>query len=76
MELLWPVDGHAYQPVVLFEEFAPLIRQQGTVSLDTVVDATSSGIFLLQFHHSLVEAERTHQSLSAVPGKEHLRYGL
>ena len=43
----WPVDGHAYQPGVLFEEFAPLIRQQGTVGLDTVVDGTSPGIFLL-----------------------------
>ena len=76
VELLWPVDGHAYQPVVLFEEFAPLIRQQGTVGLDTVVDGTSPGIFLLQFHYSLVEAERTHQCFSAVPGKEYLWHGL
>ena len=30
----------------------------------------------VQFHHSLVEAERAHQCFSAVPGKEYLRHGL
>ena len=42
VELLWPVDGHAYQPGVLFEEFAPLIRQQGTVCINLPFPGSSN----------------------------------
>ena len=76
VELLRSVDGDAHQPVVLLEEPAPLVGEQGAVGLDAVVYGPSVGILLLQLHRTLVEGEGAHQRLAAVPGEQHLRHRL
>ena len=76
VKFLWPVDRDTYQPVVFTEEFAPFIRQHGSVGLYAIVYCTSAGIFFLQFHGLFVEGQRAHQSFPTVPGEHYLRHGL
>ena len=76
VKLLRSINRHSHQPVVFLEELAPLISEQCTVSLYAVVNSSSLCILLLQFHCPLIEAERTHQRFSSVPGKEYLRHSL
>ena len=76
MKLLRTINRDTHQPVILFKEAAPLIGEQRTVGLDGVVDGAAGCILLLQLHHPFVKREGTHQRLTAMPGKEHLRHGL
>ena len=76
MHGLRPVDGYADQEVVLAQELAPLIRQQRTVGLQTVVNMATTGIAPLQFQSPTIEADRPQQRFTAMPGEEHLGQGL
>ena len=70
------INGNPYQPVVFTEELAPFVCKQGSIRLDTIVNRTSAGVFLLQLHRLFIKRKRTHQRFSTVPGKKHLRHGL
>ena len=76
VKLLRTVYTHAHQPVVLAEELAPLIGQQGAVCLYGIGYHAAPGVLALQLQSPLVEGERAHERLSAVPGKEHFVHGL
>ena len=76
MKLLRAINGNPYQPVVFTEELAPFVCKQGSIRLDTIVNRTSAGVFLLQLHRLFIKRKRTHQRFSTVPGKKHLRHGL
>ena len=55
VEALRSVDGNAHQPVVVFQEPAPLIGEQCAIGLQAVVDEMAVGIFLLQLQGFLIE---------------------
>ena len=76
VEFLRTVDRDADQKIIFFEEAAPVVCQQGTVCLDTVVDLPSASVFLLKFERFLIKVDRTHQCFAAMPGKKHLRHCL
>ena len=76
VKFLRSINRNAYQPVIFSEELAPFIGQHGSVGLDAVIDRSSAGVFLLQFHSLFVEGERAHKCFSSVPGEKHLRHGL
>ena len=76
VELLWTVDRNADQEIILFEEPAPIVRQQSPVRLDAVVNSSSPGITLLQLQGFLIETDGAHQSLSSVPCKQDILHGL
>ena len=76
VKLLRSIYRDPHEPVVLLKEAAPLVSEQCAVGLQGVVDGAATGILALQLHHPLVEGERPHQRLAAVPGEEHLRHGL
>ena len=69
VKLLRTVDGHAYQPIVLFEELAPFVGKQRTVCLYAVINRPAVGVLFLQFHSLFVEGQRAHQGFSAMPGE-------
>ena len=50
VKFLRSINRNAYQPVIFSEELAPFIGQHGSVGLDAVIDRSSAGVFLLQFH--------------------------
>lgn len=76
VEFLWAVDGDAHQPLFIVEEAAPLVRQQRAVGLQRILHPSAPCVLLLQPDSLLVERQRAHQCLPAVPGEEHVRSGL
>lgn len=76
VELLRPVDGDAHQPMLVVEEAAPLVGQQCAVGLQRILHTSAPCVLLLQADGFLVERQRAHQGLPAVPGEEHVRSGL
>ena len=69
VERLRAVDGDAHQETVLAQKLTPFVSQQGAVRLQTIVDLSSAGIFLLQFQSLAIEREGAQQRLSAMPGE-------
>ena len=49
------VNGHSHKPLIVAEELAPFIIQQCTVGLDTIVNLTPTGIFLLETYNLLIK---------------------
>ena len=47
VKLLRPVNRNTYQPVIVVEKTAPVIGQESSVGLNTVVDCSASCIFSL-----------------------------
>ena len=76
VKLLRSVNRYAYKEVVVVEEFAPFVGEHSGIGLYAVVDASASGILLLQSQCLLVERYGTHQCLAAVPCEHHFGHGL
>ena len=76
VHLLWSVDADPDEPAFFFEKLTPFRREECSVGLDAVVDGFACGIFLLQFNHSPVETDGSHECFPAVPGDEHGGGGL
>ena len=76
VDALGAVDREANQEVVLPEETTPLVGQQRAIRLQAVGHLPTTGIFPLQGQCLLVEADRAHQRLTAMPGEQHLAHRL
>ena len=76
VKLLRAVYRDAYKEIIFFEETAPIVVQQCSVSLDAVVYLASAPVFALQLQRFLVETDRAHQRFAAIPGKKNLRHRL
>ena len=62
--------------MILLEELAPLIRNQRTIGLDTIIDLMPPGIPPFQLERMFVKGYRAHECLSTMPCKQHLRHRL
>ena len=69
-----PVDRDADQEVVLLQERAPLVIEQGAVRLDRVEDPLARrGVLAFQLDRPPEEIQAHHRGLAALPGDHHLR---
>ena len=69
-----PVDRDADQEVVLLQEPAPLVVEQGAVGLDRVEDPLARrGVLAFQLDGPPEEIQAHHRGLAALPGDHHLR---
>ena len=69
MDLPGSVNGYAYQKLMLSEELAPLVIDQGTVCLKSIYDAPSGSIVFLVFNSGLVKFQSGKHGFTSLPHK-------
>ena len=76
VQVLRAIDGDAYEEMVGFEKLTPLIGEQRSVGLQTVVDMVPPRITPLKRQCLLVEGDGAQQRFAAMPREEHLMLRL
>jgi hypothetical protein len=66
------VDADTYQEMVIMKKTAPLIVQECTVRLQTVVNLSSLAILPLQLQRFPIEVDTSEQRFAPMPRKKHV----
>src|SRR5574344_17084 len=69
MDFLRTIYRHADEPIILFQELAPLFCKQRAVCLYAIIYLSATSIFLLKRHRSFIKRQRPHQRLTTMPSK-------
>ena len=72
MEMLRTIDGDTHQKTVFSEKPGPLVINQQTISLNTVLDRFAAAVTLLVLNNGLEKIKATGGWLTTLPGKTDL----